>query len=562
MNIINVAQGSPEWLEIRSRHLCASDAPAMMGVSKYKTRADLIREKAIGAQAEVSAEKQRIFNRGHESEAAIRPHVEELIGEELYPVTAAAEVEGLSLLASFDGLTLEETVGFEHKLVNGYNADEVAQGNVPEEHIWQLEHQLLVSGAEKIIFVVSDGTPDSMRHCIYRPDPERRKRLLAGWKQFIEDVRNYQHVEVAAAPEGRSPESLPALNIEVRGMVAASNLDEFRSTAMAVIGSVNTALETDQDFADAEKSVKWCKDVEDRLDAAKQHALSQTADIDRLFRTIDEIKDEARAKRLELDKLVKARKESIRAEIVAQGQTEVANYCAALDNSVGYSVPRPTVNFADAVKGKKLFSAMRDAVSDMLAKGKIEANEMADSMRENLAAFSEVANDHRFLFPDLPLLVTKRRDDFLVAVKFRIVEHKEKQEAKEREEQERKDTEQRRAKEEAERREREQQERLAQAERDCIAAEEREAKAKAEADQRAEAAAREAEERVRRETEAKAAQEKTEAEKREKNKRHRTKIHKEAAQALLALAVEAPLACEEVIEAIAAGKVPHVEIRY
>jgi predicted phage-related endonuclease len=46
MKILNLTQGSPEWLATRAQHFCASDAPAMMGVSKYKTRSDLLREKA------------------------------------------------------------------------------------------------------------------------------------------------------------------------------------------------------------------------------------------------------------------------------------------------------------------------------------------------------------------------------------------------------------------------------------------------------------------------------------------------------------------------------------
>jgi predicted phage-related endonuclease len=70
---------------------------------------------------------------------------------------------------------------------------------------------------------------------------------------------------------------------------------------------VNRDLSTDADFADAEKAVKWCSDVESRLAAAKEHALSQTASIEALFRTIDDISAEARTVRLELDKLVTAR---------------------------------------------------------------------------------------------------------------------------------------------------------------------------------------------------------------------------------------------------------------
>ncbi len=56
-----------------------------------------------------------------------------------------------------------------------------------------------------------------------------------------------------------------------------------------MFSAINTDLQTDQHFADAEKTVKWCGEVEERLEAAKQHALSQTETIDALFRTIDEI---------------------------------------------------------------------------------------------------------------------------------------------------------------------------------------------------------------------------------------------------------------------------------
>ena len=63
---------------------------------------------------------------------------------------------------------------------------------------------------------------------------------------------------------GRAPEMLPALRIEVTGKVTASNLAEFKQTALAAIGSVNRDLRTDADFADAEKAVKWCGEVESR----------------------------------------------------------------------------------------------------------------------------------------------------------------------------------------------------------------------------------------------------------------------------------------------------------
>ena len=87
MNIIEAAQGSAEWLQIRTKHFTASEAPAMLGLSKYKTRSDLLREKATGMTEEVDANKQRLFDAGHESEAVARPLAEAFLQEDLFPAT-------------------------------------------------------------------------------------------------------------------------------------------------------------------------------------------------------------------------------------------------------------------------------------------------------------------------------------------------------------------------------------------------------------------------------------------------------------------------------------------
>lgn len=320
MKIHNVIQGSPEWLTLRTGFFTASDAPAMMGESPYTTRAELLRRKHTGLVEEVDDATQRRFDAGHATEAAFRPIAEEILdGEDLAPVTGSIELDGLPLLASFDGLTFDRTTGYEHKLFNASLAKSIeADGEPGPAYYWQMEQQLLVSGAQRILFVTSDGTRDCMAHCFYESKPERRAKLIAGWKQFAEDLAAYQP-EAAPEPKavGRTPENLPALHIEIRGEVRASNLTTFHEHAMAVLEGINRELTTDQHFADAEKTVKWCEGVEERLEAAKQHALSQTASIEQLFRTIDDVKAETRRVRLELFNLVKARKEAVKGEIVA-----------------------------------------------------------------------------------------------------------------------------------------------------------------------------------------------------------------------------------------------------
>lgn len=428
MQLVNLVQGSAEWLAHRAQHYNASDAPAMMGCSPYKTRDELIRELATGITAEVSAETQSIFDAGHRFEALARPLAEEIIGEDLYPVTG---VNG-KLSASFDGLTLMYDINFEHKSLNNdlreCIKDEACGYLLPLHYRVQMEQQLLVCGAEKTLFMASKWNGDQLveeRHCWYYPDLELRAKILAGWEVLAQDVANYVPQAVEVKPIGRTPENLPALRVEVTGKVVSSNLAEYKEHALSVFKGINRELKTDQDFADAEKVVNWCGKVEERLQATKQHALSQTASIDELFNAIDDIAAEAKRTRLELDKLVKARKEQIREEIVTEGRSALAAHLASLNTRLGKPyMPTIPADFAGAIKGKRTVESLRDAVNTTLAHAKIQANEIADRIQVNLNTLRELANEHAFLFADTQSIVLKASDDLTMLVKTRISDHK------------------------------------------------------------------------------------------------------------------------------------------
>ena len=429
MKIHNVAQGSEAWHALRANYFTASEAPAMMGASKQMKRTELLHAKKTGLDRDVSWWVQKnLFDKGHEAEALARPILEGRIGEDLFPVVGT---EG-DLLASLDGCTILGDVLFEHKMWNEQLAADVRAGNLDPHYYWQLEQQLLVSGAEKVIFVCSDGTEENFVSMEYAPVTGRAATLVAGWKQFQADLLDFTPAEVVPEAVGKTPESLPALRIEVTGMVTASNVEQFKAHSLAVFGSINTELETDQDFADAEKAVKWCGDVEERLEAAKQHALSQTESIDALFRTIDEISAEARAKRLMLDKLVKARKLSIREDIVMDAAKALQVHIDQINASLGGKARMPAVpaDFAGAIKGKKTISSLRDSADSELARAKIAASQVGDNIRSNLATLGELAADYMFLFNDVQQLVMKANDDLVALIKVRISEHQKAEEQK------------------------------------------------------------------------------------------------------------------------------------
>ena len=423
MQVHNVQQGTPEWHALRASHFTASEAPAMMGASKYQSRSDLLTMKKTGIVPEVTAAQQNLFDLGHATEEMARPLVEELIGEELFPIVGTSG----NLLASLDGATMLGDTLFEHKLWNDKVASQVRTGELDPHYYWQLEQQLLVSGAERVIFVCSDGTRSNFEHMEYRPVPGRAEKLIAGWKQFEEELADFVPQETKVEAVGLAPEQLPALRVEVTGMVKASNLDEFKRHALAVLGSINTTLESDQDFADADKTVKWCGDVEERLELVKQQILGQTTDIDQVFRTIDEISAQTRAKRLELNKMVESRKKSIREEIVIAAAKALQDHIDQINSTLGGKIRMPKVpaDFANAIKGKKTVASLKEAADTELARAKIEASRVGDGIRANIASFNELARAHGFLFHDAQDLVLKANDDLVALIKTRISEHEE-----------------------------------------------------------------------------------------------------------------------------------------
>lgn len=433
MKIVQLLQGSPEWAAWRASRFGSSEAAAMLGLSPYTTRSELLRLKHTGLDREFSDWFQRnVLDKGHAVEAGTRPKIEAQIGDDLYAVVCEGEGR---LAASCDGLDLDGALAWECKQWAEELAAEVAAGRVPDTHMPQCQHILMVTGARRLLFTVSDGA-DRIVTAEVLPSPEWFQRLRDGWAQFERDLAAYvPPASAAPAATGRAPEALPALRIEVTGAVTASNLAEFKATALGAIRSVNRELRTDQDFADAEKAVKWCADVEARLKAAKDHALSQTADIDALFKALDEIADEARRVRLDVDKLVKRRKDEVREQAVTAARRALDQHIAALQAELAPMRLQPVpADFAGAIKGLRSIASMQDALDTTLANAKIAADQQARVIRGNVAAFKAATGDDtalQALFADLGQLVHEAPDVFVLRVQARIDGHRQAEAAKE-----------------------------------------------------------------------------------------------------------------------------------
>jgi hypothetical protein len=218
---------------------------------------------------------------------------------------------------------------------------------------------------------------------------------------------------------------LPELRLQITGEVAECNLNEFKAGAIEIIKSINTDLTTDQDFTDADKAIKWCKGVEKKLDDAKEKALNQTASIKQVFDTLDEIREETRQKRLELDRLVKAQKKSVKESMLTQAKTDLMEYVAALEATLNCCrLPPQSFDFEAAIKGKKTIKSIEAAIKAETNKLKEHIDAAFDDFKNNVSHFEEVASEHKTLFYDLPTLATKPCGEFKAIVSARIAEHK------------------------------------------------------------------------------------------------------------------------------------------
>lgn len=432
MQIVNLTQGSAAWHQHRAQHWNASDAPAMLGCSSYKTRSELVRELATGISPEADAATERRFADGHRFEALARPLAEEIIGEELSPCVGT---EG-KLSASFDGLTFMSDTAFEHKSLNdrlrAVMYKDCTGADLPLQYQVQMEQQAAVAGCERILFMATKWAPDGtlleQLHCWYTPNPELRAQILAGWEQLALEVAAYVPANTSAAPVVAEPvESLPAVAVQLQGSLAVvSNLDKVAVAVRAFIDGMVAKPATDQEFADAEAECKALKKGEEAMKAAVANALAQVSDVEAFTRTANDLADLMRTTRLAREKLVAAEKESRKAEIVASAQANLDQHIAALNQQrLGANwIPRVAGGFAEAIRGKKSLDNMRDAIAVVLTNAKADANALAGRLEANRQHLRQDDGDWIALFADFAAVGGKAPEDFQALAALRIGQHR------------------------------------------------------------------------------------------------------------------------------------------
>jgi hypothetical protein len=188
------------------------------------------------------------------------------------------------------------------------------------------------------------------------------------------------------------------LVLRISGAVESSNMTEFEETALAVIASINTDLQTDDDFAEAEANVKSCQLIETRIHNARQDAINSTAAIATLIATTEKLEAKFRETRLLLNRLVKTEKEARKNDILSGAKNHIAGMLIKSPVKHGFIIDNKAI--MEAAKNKRSLDKMREAVSEVVEEETLRLADLEETFLTNMEAIQAAEAQYPGIFPD------------------------------------------------------------------------------------------------------------------------------------------------------------------
>lgn len=221
-------QGTAEWHAWRRQGIGASESAALLGVCPYKTPRQLYAEK-LGGEAEDTEASAGLFQRGHETEAMVRAAYEFETGLEFRPAVFEHPVYPF-IRASLDGWNAETKQGIEIKFMG---KDKFA-GPVPEHHVIQVQHQMLVTGVDSWTYLRhNDG---QTKREDFKADPAMQARIVEACLEFWDRVGRKDPPPYT--DRDWVPDDRPELGYALSALLAANGTKAKAAAREAVLGLV------------------------------------------------------------------------------------------------------------------------------------------------------------------------------------------------------------------------------------------------------------------------------------------------------------------------------------
>ncbi|EGZ8299335.1 hypothetical protein J0Y42_000895 [Campylobacter coli] len=181
--IIDLEQGSVEWLNFRKGKITASIVASCIGEKGAFLSKEKAKELIQGVYEPYVSEAMK---KGREYEELIRAKMEFIIGKDITPIVIQS-LENELFMASLDGIDNEKTI-YEFKYsTNNEEYEQVLKFKKPSPKYYaQVQFQLFVGGFEKCVFVVLNEN-DDLTYCVVKSDKEYQDFMLRKIDEFILD---------------------------------------------------------------------------------------------------------------------------------------------------------------------------------------------------------------------------------------------------------------------------------------------------------------------------------------------------------------------------------------
>ncbi len=213
------------------------------------------------------------------------------------------------------------------------------------------------------------------------------------------------------------------ITIQLSGEIQSSNFVEWKRDLIQQIQATNSQLVTDDDFVDAARHVKLFKTAENSLKQAKQSAINQAADIQKLFAAIDEVSTETRDARLVLERQIKARKQEIKEGLITSGIERIHEAIRQQNSDFQFISHTHFVDFRrfeTVVKGKAGIRVIEVAIDNLCLDIQQEISLKAAEVNHNAQAINALSSQDQMLFQDRASLLALSKQELELTIDKRI----------------------------------------------------------------------------------------------------------------------------------------------
>ncbi|MBV7434528.1 hypothetical protein KRX19_05750 [Cardiobacteriaceae bacterium TAE3-ERU3] len=202
------------------------------------------------------------------------------------------------------------------------------------------------------------------------------------------------------------------LIIRVHTEIADTNIEPFRAQAEKYLADINTELQTDEDFAQAEQDCKDLKELESKTRTTIEEVVNGNADVEKIIASAKAIAEQFRTTRLALEKLVKSEKERRKQDIINEAVKKVqAAYGLVKEIRPMLAITTPMADLVkrieEAAKNKRSIDGIEKGVNTEATNIAAELSQEIGRLKDR---YKQIPEDKAYLFRDLDTLVAGNED--------------------------------------------------------------------------------------------------------------------------------------------------------